>query len=205
MSIEDIARRVQRIYEIHSDVLAAEGTGRMEKAREKLIDGLGISCVLFRELLNDTALGSAKPNPEAWEDLRKLIQEERYQTFLKEETELLRHAGVSNAVSNEIVSEMDRILKQIAQERTIIKQDWPLRLEKLAGRVCDTAKQANFDRERSQLLGHAKKGAAGGLVVLINTSAPALFPPIAWVAHHSVAAGVSLIESAAGDTIGDAG
>lgn len=201
MSIEDFGRRVQRVYEIHSDVLAAERTGRMEKAREKLIDGLGISCVLFQELLNDMTLGSAKPRPAAWEDFVKLMREERYESFLKDERELLQRAGVSNAVSNEIVSEMDRILRQIVEKRTIIKGDWPQRLEWLGARVCDTAKHAGFDEQRRQLLGHAEKALAGALLALINGPLTAVLPP----ASIAVAVGLSLIESAAREALGDAG
>jgi hypothetical protein len=197
MSIGDFGRGVDQVYQIYSGVLAAERTGREDIARERLIDGLGISCVLFQELLNSLTIGAPKVRPDAWKGFLQLMKDGRYESFLKEENELLRRAGVSNEVSDEIVVETDRILQQIASEKTIIKDDWPRRLASLGDEVCDAAKRASFDQQKRQLLGHAKKALAGGLLASAGS-------PFAGIGHLFVAAGVSLIQSAL-DAFGDAG
>lgn len=198
--IAEIDRRLESLFAIYYDLQRAERLQDSRAAQARLAEGLQESCLLLQDLLRlcEIVTKRGQASRKAPQVLQKLSDPEEMRHFIETERKVLDSTHLSNRTKDHVIYLLSNLIPRVREQRVLSTQ-WIRALGSLARDVCrESGRRVSSKRHRS-LLKRVAIAAAGGLVVVLNTTVPAAAP----IAVQSVAAGGWMIEFAVAGQLDD--
>lgn len=185
--VENIGKRVDRIFDIYDEAREAEVRGDHETLEKKLIDGLAVGCILLRDLVKETGPSDPKSRNHVWRELRRLEEDKRLPELFQVLEDWLLKANVKKKTVITIVDTVSQTVDFLIENKPDREPNWHGRLTSLEGEICQAAGDTSKIRDRRKLLRSATIVAGGALIVTLAVTG--VIPATASVAGILISTG----------------